>query len=290
MKTSRLIYFVLIALASILVVVGLYAYNFHGPLSASNSDWGTFGDYFGGVLNPFFGFLSLMAILATIALQSAEMELTRKELERAARAQEKSEVVLNAQARTQVRQQFEGTFFSLLNEHNKALQEISSPDLGEHRGLSRVDDLYGGVFYNTLNLSQSRSAFAQNNRLCGKYFRILYQILKFIAVECPGGSVGEGFESEDIKRSTVSRSEKMYANMVRAFIPDKVLQLLAINCACDSPVDAFWKFKLLLERYEFLEHMPFDIEEHEGSKLEGLTDIYDPSVFGSSIYLTDDEA
>ncbi|NMG43122.1 hypothetical protein GPA22_05185 [Aromatoleum toluvorans] len=289
MKTSRLIYFVLIALTSMLVVVGFYFYSFHGPLSTSNSDWGTFGDYFGGVLNPLFGFLSLMAILATITLQSAEMDLTRKELERAARAQEKSEMVLNAQAKTQERQQFEGTFFSLLNEHNKALQEISSPDLGARKGLSRVDDLYGDVFYMTLNLSQSRSAFAQSNRLCGKYFRILYQILKFIAVECPDGSVGEEFGSEGIKGSSVARSEKMYANMVRAFIPDKALQLLAINCACDSPVDAFWKFKLLLERYEFLEHMPFDIEDHKGSQLMELTNIYERSVFGSTIYLPDDD-
>jgi len=295
-KDWRIIIILVIAIAAmaILLALGFYFYNFNGSLSTTKSDWGTFGDYIGGTLNPFFGFLSLMAILVTIVLQSSEMKLTRKEMEltrqemeRSVSAQEKSEVALNLQAQTQLKQQFEGTFFAVLNEHNKALQELSTLDPEGGIRLTRISNLYGSVFYMCHNLLESKNALIQNNHLCGTYFRTLYQILKFIATKCPDGSIGEDFFAQDIVNSPLAPSEKMYSNMVRAIVPDKALQLLAINCACDSPTDAFWKFRLVLERYAFLEHMPFVIDIAANPSLKSLIAIYDCSAFGSSIYLTD---
>lgn len=92
------------------VVLALYLMEFNNGFSNENSDWGTFGDFLGGTLNPIFGFLSLIALLLTIALQSKELESTRIELERSASAQEKTEAALNKQSDTQQKQQFENTF------------------------------------------------------------------------------------------------------------------------------------------------------------------------------------
>ena len=45
------------------------------------SSLGTLGDYFGGMLNPVFSFMALIALLYTIRIQSAELKLSRNELE-----------------------------------------------------------------------------------------------------------------------------------------------------------------------------------------------------------------
>lgn len=68
------------------------------PLGASATDaraaWGQFGDYMGGVVNPLLSLLTLLALVATVALQRqqlqisrAELKATRKELKKSARAQ-----------------------------------------------------------------------------------------------------------------------------------------------------------------------------------------------------------
>lgn len=107
----------LILICSVLifaVVYTVYFYNFNGKLSIEASEWGQFGDYVGGVLNPFLGLLSFLALLMTIAIQvksvnlstqelrlsRSELEMTRTELQRSARAQELSEKALKAQAKS----------------------------------------------------------------------------------------------------------------------------------------------------------------------------------------------
>ncbi|MDD5273291.1 MAG: hypothetical protein PHU14_11280 [Methylovulum sp.] len=42
--------------------------------------WGTFGDYVGGILNPIFSFLALMALLWTINLQIKQLEISEQGL------------------------------------------------------------------------------------------------------------------------------------------------------------------------------------------------------------------
>ncbi len=76
-----------VAFISMLLVLAFYWGHF-GDLSSQQKDWGEFGGYLGGTLSPILSFLSLMALLFTIVLQSNELELTRSELKRSASAQE----------------------------------------------------------------------------------------------------------------------------------------------------------------------------------------------------------
>lgn len=66
----------LFGLAAILIVVLFYVYGggFSGPLSTNSTDWGVFGDYFGGVLGAVFGFVSFILLLATVLLQEQQIE------------------------------------------------------------------------------------------------------------------------------------------------------------------------------------------------------------------------
>lgn len=51
-----------VAIATLITPPAFYIRNFWGhPLSQSPSDWGVFGDYVGGVLNPIIGLLTLIA-------------------------------------------------------------------------------------------------------------------------------------------------------------------------------------------------------------------------------------
>jgi uncharacterized membrane protein len=74
---------ILIGLGLILfgVVFGLYFYYFHGyPVSDNPSDWGVFGDYIGGLLNPTVALLALLALLRSMWQQHRQVEKTIKEM------------------------------------------------------------------------------------------------------------------------------------------------------------------------------------------------------------------
>lgn len=118
-KTTYFKWFVACATVSIILVLGIYFLRFHGPLSNSQTIWGAFGDFIGGVLNPLFSFLALIALLITISIQSKELRLTRDELE-------KSSLALSQQSESLDLQNFENRFFSLINSHKNTASNLRS--------------------------------------------------------------------------------------------------------------------------------------------------------------------
>ncbi|EAQ67567.1 hypothetical protein MED121_16609 [Marinomonas sp. MED121] len=80
----RLGVIVAICVIAYFVVITSYLINFGSAWSSEQGDWGTFGDFVGGTLNPLMSFMALIALLYTIVLQSKELELTRVELTRSA--------------------------------------------------------------------------------------------------------------------------------------------------------------------------------------------------------------
>lgn len=106
---------VVFALLIVLCTFTFYFVMFNGGLSSSQNNWGMFGDFIGGTLNPILSFLSLIALLFTIILQTRQAEISknelelsrqelidsRKELARSATAHEKTEQAQQQQARIQ---------------------------------------------------------------------------------------------------------------------------------------------------------------------------------------------
>jgi hypothetical protein len=283
--------------AVVVFIVGVFMhYYFHFNVD-SNSDqqnWGTFGDYIGGTLNPILSFLSLMALLGTIVLQSKELKLTRKELKqtrqelsRSAKAQKATKEILDKQSETLERQQFESTFFSLLDQHNKMLENLNKPRGNGQQNFGTNLDLIKNYAFNPHipDLGTAKLALEQQNAVCGHYFRVLYQLLKFIAINAPGSVIDEAFKEDDIQSSVVTPNEKMYSNIVRSFLGYDITQLLAINCFCANSNDSYWKYKLLIERYGFFEHMPFEVRGKETPLLIKTTSAYEESAFGESEFL-----
>ncbi|EMW7176047.1 putative phage abortive infection protein [Vibrio sp. Vb0937] len=204
---------------------------------------GTKGDYFGGLLNPFLAFCSLMALLHTIRLQSKELAMTRQELAKTAEANDKQAEALTEQVKAARQQQFDNTFATLLSEHNKILSEIAGDEQAQK--VLEFESYYGakGASIDILG----------NNSLC-KYYRVLYQLLKFIARNHPNNTK-RNF-SEEYLGSDLSADEKAYSSLVRAMIPSNLIFGLANNCAFGRTTSKdYLKYTLLVERYSMFEHL-----------------------------------
>lgn len=120
-------------------VFGIYFLHFaKNGVSTDPEQWGQFGDFVGGTANPILGFLTLIALVFTITLQSRqlsvttqelklsrkELELTRDELRRSALAQELSERALRAQADAAERSARLSGINFLLDHYKGALKEM----------------------------------------------------------------------------------------------------------------------------------------------------------------------
>ncbi len=57
--------------------------------NTTRGDWGTLGDYVGGILNPLFSFLSLLLFLITIIIHLYELRNTRREIKKSTKHQNK---------------------------------------------------------------------------------------------------------------------------------------------------------------------------------------------------------
>jgi hypothetical protein len=70
-----------IAACFFLIIVALYSWNFWGGFG-DQATFGAFGDFIGGVLNPFLTFLTVLLLIYSIRFQIDELRHTRTEIER----------------------------------------------------------------------------------------------------------------------------------------------------------------------------------------------------------------
>ncbi len=105
------------AIILLVVVISLYFWKFHGRFSAKNGDWGTFGDFVGGTLNPIFSLLAFFALLYTIKLQSKELRNSTDQLRKSASA-------LEIQNRHWEHQNFQSSFFTVFTIYNNSVSDL----------------------------------------------------------------------------------------------------------------------------------------------------------------------
>ncbi|WP_229628078.1 putative phage abortive infection protein [Vibrio parahaemolyticus] len=287
-KPSKVPYLALFFSAIFIMCFLWWFYTSEFPLNGATSktdvnvEWfDKSGSFFNNFSAPILSFFSFMGLLFTIyqqnrshqlslkelALTREELELTRKEIEKTTIANEEQADALRQQVdeaqsaaaeqkalateqrlATQI-QQFETSFYALLSEHNRALDDlISSNKENRNEGLHLV------------NLGEVEFSFVkrmiEKNSQLRRYFRMLYQLLKFVATNHVENT--ERNFSEEYLNSNVSLEEKRYSSLVRSMIPNNVLCLLSVNCCQGGKLtNSFRNYFLLLERYGFLEHLEF---------------------------------
>lgn len=218
---------------------------------------GPFGDFFGGVLNPIFTFLTFFGLILTIVIQRMELRLAREEYQKTASA-------LTTQA-------IEATFFNILDLHHKIVEGLTfNPNIIQWSEINRMQKLagvpeaygeitsgraaFGNILYSISVFASSpqqivenyRELQDRNNHVLGHYFRNLYQALKAI---------------DTYPETTLSTAQKeKYASILRAQLSSTELAVLFINCL-DGVVD-HGEFKNLLIRYKMLEHLPMEMRDN----------------------------
>src|SRR5580765_4092605 len=253
--TKSLIYAVGLAF----ILTAIYACWFfmmkRQPLSADSSTWGSFGDFVGGVMNPIVALVALYWLTRSISIQKQELHDTR--------------TVLEEQTKSGEIKRFEETFFSLLGEHNSLLESLrNTPD--DRLGVLEVRSY---VFGRSANIEEAKRYLSEKDLVIGHYFRLLYQIMKFIALKCPSSTCGQWQFKSMESQSNPSPEEKFYSNILRSALDARTSQLLAINCYSIGPNDSYYAYRRLIERYAFLEHMPFKAPGKDPSPV--LLDAYD---------------
>ena len=268
------------AVAAFLIVLGLYiAYFKNLSITNDSATWGTFGDYLGGTLNPIISFLALIGLLYTIHQQAQEMQATREELKQAAEQQRQQVEQQSRQSEIFNLQQFESTFFSLLEQHNKVVERIEVESIYE-----KLHDIYNKKLYQIttrkpseeLSNSHAIKSIKQHYEL-KSYFNLLFQILKFISISLSKNSKSNNSEDSKItikdfasdnkiskkklSQEYITPQERMYSDILRSFIPNYILKLLALNCLTidkfsqDNELNTLYNFQGLLNRYALLEQL-----------------------------------
>lgn len=242
-------------MAIAVLVLAAYAWNFWGPLAKDQGKWGQFGDYVGGLLNPTFSLLALLALLATLGLQIRELRLSVKELRNSAEA-------LTKQNETLRQQTFEGTFFQSLRMHNDivASMEVLSLSLKgracfQHY-LSELEGSlikHGAIDKYDVFLSCYDIFYLEHQAELGHYFRLLYNIVKLV-------------------KRTDGIDRRFYTNLVRAQLSSAELKLIFYNCLSSRGSE---KFKPLVEEFALLKTMPND-----ALPVKNLLHSYSPAAFG----------
>ncbi len=223
--------------------------NINKPIDFNR--FGQFGDFMGGILNPIFMFLTLIALIITIVLQRKELKLARKEYS-------KTSIALSTQA-------IENTFFNTINLHYRIVENLkinfsdfgdkfltlpdkisirngkTNPFIGEYTGIKVFDETIIKIFKNTKTPTQTVEFYKilQNdyNYIFGHYFRNLYQTLKLID------------KNDYLKKE----EKKKYTSILRAQLSSNELSLLFLNCL--DKMNDRGEFKNLLIKYKMFEHL-----------------------------------
>jgi len=96
------------------------------PISKNPDDWAKLGDYFGGVTNSLFSFITLMTVVITLYYQKRELILTRKELKASRKVASLQEKALSSQAKSQNKTVFESGFMQMIEIHFKLIESYQT--------------------------------------------------------------------------------------------------------------------------------------------------------------------
>jgi len=213
-------------------------------LVANIEIWGQTGDFFGGVLNPFFTFVGLLFVGITIGQNQQALKQSETELKLSRKELRKSSEALQAQVKTVERQRFETTFFQLLTMFNEIVKDFS---VNNFKGRPCIVKLYTEHFAKNFPINESANIETINRAyevfyngygyLLSGYFRSIYNILEFI------------------DKSYFSFPEKQfYSNLLRAQLSKNELGLLFYVCLITSEYK-YENLSGLVKKYNLLEYL-----------------------------------
>ncbi|EGQ8454128.1 putative phage abortive infection protein [Vibrio parahaemolyticus] len=181
----KLFQFCLYSSITIIIINTLFNRDENGVFN-----WGQYGDFMGGVLNPILSFVAIMGVLVTIVIQHNELKETRKEFKRSADALDKQSKSLNTQ-------NFESAFFNLLELHSEIVNsQLFTEDTDSKNvvGKKCFNTYYFKFIDNALNIKEVATSIPseklieysyktfdkKSKKNLEQYLRNLYSTLRFV--------------------------------------------------------------------------------------------------------------
>lgn len=218
-----------------------FAFVHHLRISSDPGDWGTLGDYFGGLLNPVVSFATLVVAYAVWKQQKEELKATKEALEE--------------QAKTAEQQRQEQRFFDLLRVYNQTLDSYTSADAfnrRELRGKEAISEAlnrsrqylketlklgFGQTLENeelTPEYVSSRLKAERHLQRFNAYMRVVFRLLE---------------EAEPL----LGGQHQRYISLFQSQLSDDEVRLIGLL----SWMDPRWSSQIaLLEKYCLLKHFP----------------------------------
>lgn len=179
------------------IVWAFYFRNFHGDFSSSQGDWGTFGDFTGGVINPLLNFITIY-LLITQYIQARDDS-----------QQQRHEDSIKA---------FESSFFTFtsiaLNEYKTFKIETTDKDLLGPAAIGHIQEYIKELSDKKLNIYEGFNEFDQSQH--DSIYSLVASfcvVFKLIEDSCP------------------PEAKEKYLNLFSMLLPTKVTYLL---CACSA--------------------------------------------------------
>lgn len=231
-SSQTLFRLMMLALVTLLgcIAIGLWGFDSkQGGLAA-------LGEFVGGMVNPILTFLTFLGLLWTVILQQQTLKHAQAESKEVRNA-------MKAQQEALERQNFEATFFNMLNLHNSMIGAMDLRSNGQVVAQGR--DCFK-TFYARFKLAYSGTKAANERQRIAKaydsfikryrqdlghYFRYLYNVIRFIE----GSAVDKG----------------RYMKLLRAQLSD--YELLLLFYSCQSEVGE--NFKPYVEEYSLLDNI-----------------------------------
>lgn len=245
-RSSKLDLFIIttsvIAILVTIIVLLLYFTHFPATFSGNQGEWGQFGDYVGGVLNPLFSVFGFFALLYTIRQQSEVIELQAYEMATSNVQLKNSADALMKQNEYYERQQFDAKLFHLMSLHSETLATtkivhttINNDETGEWLD---ADEFSGSQAIHVAFHELLDESFASVRR--GENFRTIADMEKAYAdwFSIYGAPLSRYFGSiKNIVRfiSNSPFDENVFSiELLRSQIGDEEQRLLVYVCALDE--------------------------------------------------------
>ncbi|MED3508024.1 putative phage abortive infection protein [Bacillus velezensis] len=192
---------------------------------------GTFGDFFGGTTVGLFNLSSILLVLTAVIMQRKELEQTRREF-----------VKTNE---TLTKQQFDNTFFNMINLHNEIVRTLNDNGTSGKELLGNIEgeisywvesidlDLHEDEYAIELLITSYERAYKNYDNILGHYLRNLYRIVKFI---------------DEAKLS--KKEKKNYIGILRAQLTIDELLIIFYNALSIRGMN----FKDIITKYNFFDN------------------------------------
>jgi len=225
-------------------------------------DWGTFGDFIGGTLNPIIGLISVVLLFATWFVTYQTLKVSRKELIKSTQALKDNAETQKEIQKTQKLQQFDSLFFNLLE--NFQYLNVFYSQHSEHR------QLYKDIF-----LEQKSEDIIFSNTKLVQYFSSLNLLLNCIDLKI----------DEIIPEDDRFKFKSFYIDIILSNMPKEIFQIIMIYALKNN------ELKALIEKLGFFKNMNFSfyfLEDKDNrkksfnSKLISLIPKYESNAFCNS--------